>query len=75
MSDGPAGRAITLADATTMGVLTRDLDEIACLREQKMPPQFLDCQDDDVRAAAWSAALKAADETIRAKLRAMGVMA
>ena len=24
--------AITLQDATTMGVLTRDLDEIVCLR-------------------------------------------
>lgn len=75
MSDGPAGRAITLADATTMGVLTRDLDEIACLRAQEMPASFLDCQGDDVRLAAWAAALKAADETIRAKLRAMGVLA
>jgi hypothetical protein len=68
-------RAITLQDATTMGVLTRDLDEIACLWSQEMPARFLDCQGDDVRTAAWAAALKTADETIRAKLRALGVMA
>lgn len=71
----PTRAAITLQDAATMGVLTRDLDEIACLRSQEMPVRFLDCQGDDVRAAAWAAALKTAEETIRSKLRALGVMA
>lgn len=69
------GRYISLADATTIGTLMRDLDEIACLRAGEMPTRFLDCQGDDVRVVAWAAATKAAEDAIRAKLRALGVAA
>lgn len=71
----PRSAAITLADAVTMGVLARDLDDIGCLRAQEMPTSFLPDQDDDVRVVAWAAALKAAEDAVRAKLRALGVLA
>ena len=34
---------------------------------------FLEDQDDDVRIAAWAAALDAAESAVRVKLRALGV--
>lgn len=66
--------AMSLADAEVAGILVRDLRDIECMRPPRDPPDsFLVDYDDDVRAAAWKAALDAAEAVIRAKLREKGV--
>ena len=68
---------MSLQDAVVVGILTRDLDEIDCLRgrdgDAAPPHDFLTDQLEEARAAAWKAALDAADGAIRAKLREKGV--
>lgn len=65
---------MSLADAEIVGVLTRDLREVLCMRTPRDPPDsFMVDQDEDVRQAAWNASLDAAEAVIRAKLRAKGV--
>jgi hypothetical protein len=65
---------MSLADAQHVGVLTRDLLDIACIRKDTSPPDsFLADQDESVRAVAWKAALDAAETAIRVQLREKGV--
>ena len=75
----PVKPMMSLQDAVVVGILTRDLDEIECLRgrngDAAPPNDFLTDQLEEARAAAWKAALDAAEGVIRAKLREKGVAA
>lgn len=63
---------ISLHDAQMIRALIRDLEDIDCLRSD-VPDHFLVDQDDEVRVAAWKAALDEAERMIRARLREKGV--
>lgn len=76
MSAGPIRDAprVTMAQAQQIRVSMADLDDLPCLRAQGPPETgFLPDQEDDVRVAAWNAALDVAEAMVRAKLRQCGV--
>lgn len=66
--------AITMHQAQQIRTFIRDLEDIDA-SGHNMPDQFLADQGDDVRVAAWKAALDCARGMVKAQLRALGVMA
>jgi hypothetical protein len=66
---------ISMDQAQRIRTLVADLDDFPCLRTQGPEGRFLPAHAEDVRAAAWTAALDAAEGMIRAQLRELGVEA
>lgn len=63
---------MSLHDAQMIRTFVRDLEDIDCLRSD-VPDGFLVDQDDEIRVAAWKAALDEAERMVRARLREKGV--
>lgn len=63
---------ITINDAHKIRMFIIDLQDIECCKNN-VPDQFLADQDDEVREAAWAAALAMAESIIRSRLRTVGV--
>ena len=67
-------KMMSLNDARLVKVYINDLDDVIAYRKPTtIPSDFLENHDEEIRVAAWIAAMDFAEGAIRAKLRELGV--